>query len=214
MSCHGVKQNFTLDGKIPTDFNFLWSGCHLKIPWFSTLKSCQKVNHFPKSTELTRKDRLFQNIEHMQNIKGFEHFNIVPRTFILPREYHKFYLTARKEKCLWIVKPPASSRGRGIYIIDHPDKVGSDENAVVSQYICNPLLINSFKFDVRLYVAVTSFDPLVVYLYEDGLTRFATVPFDNSPSSIFNECMHLTNYSINKKSSQFIRLLIFLIFLI
>ena len=46
-----------------------------------------------------------------------------------------------------------------------------DETMIVCKYIHNPLLIDSFKFDVRLYVAVTSYDPMIVYLYEEGLTR-------------------------------------------
>ncbi len=45
---------------------------------------------------------------------------------------------------------------------------------VVSHYITNPLLINDLKFDMRIYVAITSILPLRIYIYEEGLARFAT----------------------------------------
>lgn len=32
-------------------------------------------------------------------------------------------------------------------------------------------ILADFKFDVRLYVLVTSYDPLIIYVYEEGLTR-------------------------------------------
>ena len=63
-----------------------------------------------------------------------------------------------------------------------------------------------FKFDLRIYVAVTSYDPLVIYLYEEGLSRFATVRYDQKVTkNIKNHCMHLTNYSVNKKSGDFVQ---------
>ncbi len=59
--------------------------------------------------------------------------------------------------------------------MNHPSQVPLDEPMVVAKYIDNPLLVNGHKWDLRLYVAVTSYDPLTVYLYEEGLVRFATV---------------------------------------
>jgi tubulin polyglutamylase TTLL5 len=113
--------------------------------------------------------------------------------------------TFHKEKGIWIVKPVSLSRGRGIFLINHPDQIPLDESLVVSKYLLNPLLVDGFKFDLRLYVAVTSFDPLVIYLYEEGLARFATLKYDTSIKNIKSTCMHLTNYSLNKKNEKYVR---------
>jgi tubulin polyglutamylase TTLL5 len=75
---------------------------------------------------------------------------------------------------------------------------------VLSEYIDNPLLVDGFKFDVRLYVAVTSYDPIRIYLYEDGLARFATMRYDPSSRTLEHEYMHLTNYSVNKASHSYV----------
>lgn len=45
---------------------------------------------FSRSYELTRKDRLYKNIQRMQQTHGFKNFNIVPQTFVLPSEYQEF----------------------------------------------------------------------------------------------------------------------------
>uniref|UniRef100_A0A673ZJ37 Tubulin--tyrosine ligase-like protein 5 n=1 Tax=Salmo trutta TaxID=8032 RepID=A0A673ZJ37_SALTR len=186
------------------DFNLMWTGSHLKPYLLRSLQDFQKVNHFPRSYELTRKDRLYKNIQRMQQSHGFKNFHIVPQTFVLPSEYQEFCSSFVKDQGPWIIKPVASSRGRGIYLVSNPTQIPMDENILVSRYINNPLLIDDFKFDVRLYVLVTSYDPLTIYLYEEGLARFATVKYDCGTKNIKNQFMHLTNYSVNKKSSDYV----------
>ena len=46
------------------------------------------------------------------------------------------------------------------------------------EYIANPLLLHGFKFDLRLYVVVTSFRPLRVYLYRDAIVRLCAVKYE------------------------------------
>uniref|UniRef100_A0AAY4C418 Tubulin--tyrosine ligase-like protein 5 n=1 Tax=Denticeps clupeoides TaxID=299321 RepID=A0AAY4C418_9TELE len=186
------------------DFNLMWTGSHLKPYLLRSLLEFQKVNHFPRSYELTRKDRLYKNIQRMQQAHGFKNFQFVPQTFVLPAEYQEFCNAFSKDKGPWIIKPVASSRGRGIYLVSSLSQIPLDESILVSRYISNPLLIDDFKFDVRLYVLVTSYDPLVIYLYEEGLARFATVKYNRATKNIKNQFMHLTNYSVNKKSSDYV----------
>lgn len=115
-----------------------------------------------------------------------------------------------KNKGPWIVKPVASSRGRGIFLAKTPDEIqshiASDEQVVVSRYITDPLCIDGHKCDIRIYVAVTSFNPLIIYLYEEGLVRIATVRYSTPTSeNLWNPCMHLCNYSINKYHTDYIK---------
>lgn len=77
-----------------------------------------------------------------------------------------------------------------------------DESLVISHYITNPLLINKMKFDLRIYVAVTGFDPLRIYIYNEGLARFCTENFNLE--NLEDKFAHLTNYAINKKSKKFV----------
>lgn len=88
-------------------------------------------------------------------------------------------------------------------MVDDISEVPQNEPLVISRYIENPLLINGLKFDLRLYVLVTNFDPLKVYVYNEGLVRFASEPY-NLESIKSNVYAHLTNYSINKKSENFV----------
>ena len=48
---------------------------------------------------------------------------------------------------------------------------------IASEYLSNPLLIDGYKFDLRIYVAITSINPLRIYVYKEGLTRFATAKY-------------------------------------
>ena len=87
--------------------------------------------------------------------------------------------------------------------MDDISEVNVDDVSVISKYITNPLLINGHKFDLRVYVLVTSFDPLRVYVYKEGLARFASEPYSTKFVKT-NRYMHLTNYSINKKNDNYI----------
>ena len=55
----------------------------------------------------------------------------------------------------------------------NPDSTNA-EPYIVQKYISEPLIIGGKKFDMRLYVLVTNYNPLTVYLYKNGFARFTT----------------------------------------
>ena len=76
---------------------------------------------------------------------------------------------------------------------------------VAQEYISNPcLLSNSAKFDLRVYVLLTSISPLRLYVYEEGLVRFASNRYSTRLEDITNQFIHLTNYSVNKNCVEYV----------
>lgn len=67
-----------------------------------------------------------------------------------------------------------------------------------------PFLIDGLKFDMRIYVLVYGVDPLRVFLFREGLARFATHKYASPlKGNMDNMFIHLTNYAINKNSDTF-----------
>lgn len=86
------------------------------------------------------------------------------------------------------------------------DEVDTTEKCVAQEYIDPPYLLNGLKFDLRIYVLLYGINPMRIYLFEDGLARFATTPYiapkNNNMKNMF---MHLTNYAINKTNEHYIQ---------
>ncbi|TGZ64828.1 hypothetical protein CRM22_006138 [Opisthorchis felineus] len=103
---------------------------------------------------------------------------------------------------IWILKPADQACGRGIYLFNQLEHFAYFSKSVVQKYITDPLLIQGYKFDLRLYAVVPSFAPFVVYIYSEGLVRFATEPFDlNDLQNVYS---HLTNSSINVNGPRYL----------
>jgi len=187
----------------------LWSN-HPSPEVLLALKPTQRTNHFRGSWHLGRKDLIWRNLSRMQRRFG-RPYQITPQAYVLPKASASWEAArARQPNALWIWKPCSQSCGRGIRIMssalspDEAKELGR-KRGVVQRYVPNPLLIYGYKFDLRIYVVVLSYDPLKVYINDEGLVRLATEKYSSSPDTLEQRTMHLTNYSVNKASPAFVQ---------
>mmetsp|Transcript_26391 Transcript_26391/g.63662 ORF Transcript_26391/g.63662 Transcript_26391/m.63662 type:complete len:152 (-) Transcript_26391:748-1203(-) len=145
-----------------------------------------------------------QSLERLANreIEGSttKPFDVIPETYALPEELSKCTAAVQASHgSLWIVSRDGCREGVESTC---PEDLPRNENVVVSRYIANPLLLDGFKFDLRLYVLVKSFQPLEAYFYKEGFARLASVPFTKDKKRMNDRFIHLTNVAIQSKNPR------------
>ena len=199
-----------------TDWDVAW----VDVGWlrenFDTLslEEHQRINHFRNNYELTRKDNLIKNLKRMQRQLVREgrddearRFDFFPTTYVLPADYGPFVEEFKNQSgAIWIMKPIGKAQGKGIFLFNKLSQINEwkydnkwkAEAYVVQRYIENPLLVGGKKFDMRIYVLVTSYSPLTVYMYRSGFARFSLYRYNTSAKNLADTYVHLTNAAIQK----------------
>jgi len=138
-----------------------------------------------------------------------------PDSWVLPEQFRQLK-AVKDERRHWtfIIKPGDGAQGDGITLAlghdnlmrqlnEHEAKFKSLD-VVVQRYIADPMLLKGYKFDLRVYAYIRVVEPLEVYVCREGLARLCTIPYRKpAPDNIGQAMLHLTNYSLNKKSENY-----------
>ncbi|RMB89345.1 hypothetical protein DUI87_34257 [Hirundo rustica rustica] len=149
------------------EWTVLWTDSTVTLDSFRKMKRFQKINHFPGMMELGRKDLLARNLNRMLRL--------------FPEEYNFFPARGACQPSLLEVLV-------WLWHIGDTDKAcpSAEQPRQTEQFFSSPLLlplssqpflIDGFKFDMRIYVLVTSCDPLRIFVHKEGLVRFATMKY-------------------------------------
>ncbi|XP_045450147.1 tubulin polyglutamylase TTLL13-like [Melitaea cinxia] len=186
-------------------WNFYWTDMSVSVERAKEMKRFQRINHFPGMLEICRKDLLARNLNRMQKIYPKE-YSFFPKTWCLPADFGEAlnYSKSRKNKT-FIIKPECGSQGRGIYLTKSLKDIKPTDKLICQVYLSKPYLVDGYKFDIRVYTLITSCDPLRIFVYNEGLVRFATSRYaDPNANNTTNVFMHLTNYALNKHSRTYV----------
>ena len=175
--------------KIPTKLDIGKMGL---IPTF------QKIFYYPSYTLISDKFLVYKYYTKM-NRKFPKDFDYLPDTFSYPEEKRaiekRFEDYYPNEYDLWLIKPRKGSLGKGIYFFQN--LTSTPDIYLLSKYISNPHLINNYKYDFRVYILITGLSPLKLYIYKEGIVRFATGEYSIENEHLTELNRHITNVAVN-----------------
>lgn len=110
---------------------------------------------------------------------------------------------------VWLLKPADLNRGQGISIFSSLEELrdllrdicartskATRTPFLVQKYVESPYLLDSRKFDIRVWVLVTQ--ELMSYVYKEGYLRTASEAFTLDREQLRRHYVHLTNNAVQK----------------
>ncbi|OQS03579.1 hypothetical protein THRCLA_04104, partial [Thraustotheca clavata] len=171
------------------DFDIIWSWDSTQIQELGPLERRHKVNHVPGSYVLTNKGYVYETLLKLQSIHGEDDYNFMPKQYRLPKEAEIFTAAFEERKNQvqetkeddpdynkrWLLKQQSH---RGVRFFSGLDQIDAhmNSNDMVAQCI-EPLLVSGHKFDLGIYVAITSIDPLRIYIYQNSVLRMCKLKY-------------------------------------
>jgi len=172
---------------------------------FEQLDATKTINHIPGNNGLTIKDYLYETLKaaraRQASPKNRARMGYFPRVYAMPDDFHELqHCAMQNPDKSWILKPKNSSRGRGIEVVQDIANIPLSNTWMVQEYIDNPHVMNDRKYVLRLYVLISSVEPLRFYMHEEGFAKLASEPYNiEDPDNPF---AHLTNPDINATNTD------------
>ena len=176
------------------DWHLNWSAAVQPLRVFRRLDGDRRVNHYPGIGPMFYKDE-------------FAHFlgpecGFHPQTFSMPHERQALLAAMTAEPdAMWLRKPKRLMAGIDIVLVGSLEEVPEDEPWIVQRYVADPLLLpgRPNKHVLRVFVLVTSLDPLVAYVHDNGVVKITSRPYDReNPDPV----VHLTNPRVQRTNTD------------
>eukprot|EP00943_MAST-04B_sp_MAST-4B-sp1_P003249 g3249.t1 len=199
----------------PVQASILWYQKKQFIPW-KKLSKWHRPNHLRIERELGHKGKL---LDHLLNYEK----KLKVKLPFLPTSF-RTWLKGDRENFIqtsnilsnetWIVKIPHKDGGKGISMAppnspklaglreqlmpdNYENSDAKEDELIIQRYVKDIMLYDGHKFDLRIYWAILSINPLIV-VYRDGTLRVSLGSYNTKNFTDLK--VHLTNAVMQKKS--------------
>ena len=210
-----------------TRAHFLWSDQpNLASDFYQALEPWQRYNFFPNTNQWDDKDKMAETMNQYYSDRGIQPLHSFPESYVLHHANGLEAFSKRLENggmdLPWVLKQPTVNQGKGLIVLPSQsdelkgiiDRIeeevlpkglegGNKGRLVVQRYICDEMTYGGRKFDVRVYWAVASVDPLLVFFHtKQNYARIGHALYDESKLGNSTTKDHLTTHTFGATETK------------